>query len=78
VRERGCHEEGEDERSERPERPVKVGRGRQVGGGVRRREGVKGVHTAGKNLYSERGLMSQKASGMGGKHTVLVSTSKWC
>ena len=38
-RREGCDEEGEDEGRERPERPVKVGRGGEVGGGVGRREG---------------------------------------
>jgi hypothetical protein len=46
VGERGCDEEGEDEGRESPERPVKVGRGREVGGSVGRREGVECVDTA--------------------------------
>jgi hypothetical protein len=46
VSERGCDEEGEDEGCERPERSVKVGCGREVGGGVGRREGVECVDTA--------------------------------
>jgi hypothetical protein len=46
VGERGCDEEGEDKRRERPERPVKVGCGREVGGSVGRREGVECVDTA--------------------------------
>ena len=44
--ERGCDEEGEDEGRESPERPVKVGRGREVGGSVGRRKGVECVDTA--------------------------------
>jgi hypothetical protein len=46
VGERGCNEEGEDEGRERPERPVKVGRGGEVGRSVGRREGVECVDTA--------------------------------
>lgn len=44
--ERGCDEEGEYECGERPERPVEVGRGREVGGGVGGREGIERVDTA--------------------------------
>jgi hypothetical protein len=39
----GRDEEGEDECRERPEWPVEIGRGREVGGRVRRGEGVEGV-----------------------------------
>ena len=44
--ERGCDEEGKNEGCERPERPVEVGQGREMGGSVGRREGVEGVDTA--------------------------------
>ena len=50
VREGGRDEEGKDERGERPERPVEVGRGRQVGGRVRGREGIERVDAAGEYL----------------------------
>jgi len=50
VGERGRDEEGEDERGERPERPVEVGRGREVGGGVRGGEGVERVDAAEEDL----------------------------
>jgi hypothetical protein len=46
VGERGCYEEGEDESGERPEWSVEVGRGREVGGSVGRREGIECVNTA--------------------------------
>lgn len=44
--ERGRDEEEEDKRCERPERPVEVGCGVEVGGSVGRREGVECVDTA--------------------------------
>jgi hypothetical protein len=46
MREGGRDEEGKDERGERPERPVEVGRGREVGGRVCGREGVERVEAA--------------------------------
>jgi len=46
MREGGRDEEGKDERGERPERPVEVGRGREVGGRVRGREGIERVEAA--------------------------------
>ena len=46
VCERGGDEEREDERGERPEGAVEVGRGREVRGGVGGREGIERVDTA--------------------------------
>lgn len=79
--ERGCDEEGEDEGRERPERPVKVGRGREVGGSVGRRQGVECVDTAKDDLvvFQFSGLTTErKNGGRKKKPTVLVSMSKWC
>lgn len=42
----GRDEEGKDEGGEGPERPVEVGRGREVGGRVCGREGVERVEAA--------------------------------
>ena len=50
MREGGRDEEGKDERGERPERTVEVGRGRQVGGRVCGRERVERVDAAGEYL----------------------------
>ena len=59
VGEGGGDEEGEDECGERPEGPVEVRRGREVGGGVRWGEGVERVDTAEEDLYKKR---TQKAA----------------
>jgi hypothetical protein len=50
VGKRGCDEEGEDKGCERPERPVEVGRGGEVGGSVGGREGIECVDTAKEDL----------------------------
>jgi hypothetical protein len=56
VREGGRDEEGKDERGERPERPVEVGRGRQVGGRERGRDGIERVDAAGEYLVENFSL----------------------
>ena len=81
MREGGRDEEGKDERCERPERPVEVGRGREVGGRVCGREGIERVDAA-KDYLVERGCgnsvsLDHPECGRR-KLTVLVSTSKWC
>ena len=53
----GRDEEGEDERGERPEGPVEVRRGREVGGGVRWGEGVERVEAAEEDLKRTRKLL---------------------
>jgi hypothetical protein len=50
VGEGGRDEEGEDERRERPEGLVEVGRGREVEGGVCYGEGIEGVDSAKEDL----------------------------
>jgi len=50
VGEGGRDEEGENEGGERPERPVEVGRGREVGSGVCWREWIEGVDAAEEDL----------------------------
>ena len=72
--ERGRHEEGENERGERPERSVEVGRGVQVGGGVCGREGVERVDTAKEDLSSENsGHEKRLRRGLGGE-----TAQFWC
>jgi hypothetical protein len=85
VGERGRDEQGEDERGERPERPVEVGRGREVGGRVCGREGVERVDAAKEYLVTQWKFNSLKSPRVGERVidwerglTVLVSTSKWC
>ena len=73
--ERGRDEEGEDEGGERPEWPVEVRSGREVGGGVRGREGVERVEAAEEDLKGSDKLRSRVVLEA---RTVLVSTSKWC
>lgn len=81
MREGGRDEEGKDERGERPERPVEVGRGREVGGRVCGREGIERVDAAKDYLGRVRGGNSvslDQPRVREEKLTVLVSTSKWC
>ena len=81
--ERGRDEEGEDKGCERPEWPVEIGRGREVGRRIRRREGIEGVDAS--KEYLKRGEFSSPRVGREGRRefierelTVFVSTSKWC
>jgi hypothetical protein len=60
---RGRDEEEEDEGCERPERPVEVGRGREVGGSVGRREGVERVDTAKDDLSCEATSIFKRING---------------
>lgn len=65
MREGGRDEEGKDERGERPERPVEVGRGREVGGRVCGREGIERVDAAKEYLVRVSLSGSPRARGWG-------------